>query len=132
MRRTRRFAGAPESVTLARDFANEVLEAAPADARESAVLMISELSSNCVRHAESGFELRILHSEAEIRVEASDTGRGRPKLRHPAPTDPNGRGLQIVDMLASSWGVERLSGGGKTVWFTLLTHAPAPVGGAAV
>ena len=30
-----------------------------------------------------------------------------------------GRGLVIVNGLASAWGVERTTGGGKTVWFEL-------------
>jgi hypothetical protein len=46
-------------------------------------------------------------------------------MRTPGPTDPDGRGLQIVDMLASSWGFDALPEGGKTVWFALATKAPA-------
>jgi anti-sigma regulatory factor (Ser/Thr protein kinase) len=126
----KRFAHTPESVTLARRFANEVLHAAPRDAREKVTLMISELATNCIRHTNSGFELTILCSEEEIRVEAADTGGGEPTMRNPGPTDPDGRGLQIVDIFASSWGIDRPPGGGKTVWFELATEAPAQVQGA--
>jgi hypothetical protein len=89
--------------------------------------MISELASNCIRHTDTGFDLTIIRTPAEIRVEATDRAVEEPRLRSPAPTDPNGRGLQIVDMLSSSWGFEPLPEGGKTVWFVLANEAPAAV-----
>jgi anti-sigma regulatory factor (Ser/Thr protein kinase) len=127
MKQTRSFHHAPESVTAARRFAREILHAAPAEARELVELMVSELASNCVRHTDSGFDLTIRQSGHEIRVEATDRGGGKPRMRTPAPTDPNGRGLQIIDMLSAAWGVEPLSGRGKTVWLTVAVQAPGPV-----
>jgi anti-sigma regulatory factor (Ser/Thr protein kinase) len=127
VKRSRHFAHGPESVTLARRFAGEVLQGTARDAQETVVLMISELASNCVRHTDSGFELTIIQSGAEIRVEAADTGGGKPTMRTPGPTDPDGRGLQIVDIFASAWGIDRPAAGGKTVWFELATQAPARV-----
>lgn len=82
-------------------------------------LMVSELASNCVRHTDSGFELTIIGSAEEIRVEAKDRGEGRPRVRSAGPTELSGRGLQIVDMFASGWGVDIIPGGGKSVWFRL-------------
>jgi anti-sigma regulatory factor (Ser/Thr protein kinase) len=105
-----------------------VLEGTPDDVRDAVALMISELASNCVRHTGAGFDLKITRTAAEIRVEATDHAGGEPRLRSPAPTDPNGRGLQIVDMLSSSWGFEALPGGGKTVWFALADEAPVRLG----
>jgi anti-sigma regulatory factor (Ser/Thr protein kinase) len=131
MKQTRRFEHTPESVTTARRFADDALQDAPADARDSALLMVSELASNCIRHTDSGFELSVSYSPQEIRVEATDRGGGAPRMRHPGPTDPDGRGLQIIDMLSESWGVDQLSGHGKTVWFTLTLPAEARAGGSA-
>lgn len=128
MRRTRHFEHAPESVTSARRFAGQVLKSAPKEARDAVALMISELASNCVRHTDAGFELTIIQTTAEIRVEATDAGGGAPAMRVPDPTDPNGRGLQIIDMLSSSWGFERRSQRGKTVWFSVATREPARAG----
>lgn len=118
MRRTRSFTHSPRSVTDARRFAAEALPEAPADTLDVIALLVSELASNSVRHTDSGFDLTITSSAQEIRVEATDSGDGKPQMRSPAPTDPSGRGLQIVNMLAAAWGVEALSNG-KTVWFTL-------------
>lgn len=125
MKQSRSFHHAPESVTAERRFAREILQAAPAEARDLVELMVSELASNCVRHTDSGFELTISESGREIRVEATDRGSGEPRMRTPGPTDPDGRGLQIIDMLSAAWGVERLSGRGKTVWLTLVVPVPA-------
>jgi hypothetical protein len=127
MTRAKRFTHAPESVAFARRFAHEVLEGSPDDIRDPATLMISELASNCIRHTDTGFDLMISRTAVEIRVEATDRAGGEPRLRSPAPTDPNGRGLQIIDMLSSSWGFEPLAGGGKTVWFVLANQTPARV-----
>lgn len=126
MRQTTSFAHAPESVTAARRFATDVLEGAPAAALEVVRLLVSELASNCIRHTDTGFELTIRQTGHEIRVEATDRGSGEPTVRRPGPLDPNGRGLQIIDMLSSAWGVEQSSGVGKTVWFTVELQAPAP------
>jgi anti-sigma regulatory factor (Ser/Thr protein kinase) len=92
--------------------------------------MISELATNCVRHTDTSFELTIVRTPTEIRVAASDAGSGEPTMRNPGPADPDGRGLQIIDMLASSWGVELRPEGGKTVWFALGAGAPEPAGSA--
>jgi Histidine kinase-like ATPase domain len=126
MTKTRRFAHAPESVPAARRFAEEVLDGTPEDVRDTVTLMISELASNCVRHTDTGFDLTLIRCAAAIRVEATDWAGGEPKMGSPGPMDPHGRGLRIVDMLSSSWGVEPLPEGGKTVWFRLTGQAPAP------
>lgn len=107
------------SVAAARRFASQAIRGAPAEVAETVALMVSELASNCIRHTDSRFELAVITSPGEIRVEATDRGAGEPTVRAPAPSDPTGRGLQIVDMLAKDWGVEHVPGKGKTVWFTV-------------
>lgn len=129
MRHTRHFDHTPASVPSARRFAVEVLETATDTVRDTIALMVSELASNCIRHADTGFEITVIETDGAIRIEASDYGGGEPRMRTPGPTDPDGRGLQIVDMLASSWGFERLRRGGKTVWFTLESQVPLPAEG---
>lgn len=119
MRWTRTFAHVPASVTRARRFATEVLQGAPAETLETVALMVSELASNCVRHTDGRFDVSIVVTAVEVRVEATDYGGGEPCLRSPGPNDPTGRGLLIVDTLAAAWGVQRRVAGGKTVWFTV-------------
>jgi anti-sigma regulatory factor (Ser/Thr protein kinase) len=118
MRTRRSFAGRRESVGQARRFVRETLEDQPRDTREAIELMVSELATNCVQHAQSDFELEIEHRSGTIRVEARDRGSGHPTLRSPTPREPTGRGLRVVEALSESWGIEPMTEG-KTVWFTV-------------
>jgi anti-sigma regulatory factor (Ser/Thr protein kinase) len=85
-------------------------------------LIVSELAQNVVRHsslsAEDTFSLAIDTSEYRVRVTVNDAGTGfsRGELL-PASEDPwSGRGLALVDGVASRWGAERSEGGGTTAW----------------
>ncbi|MGN6870031.1 MAG: ATP-binding protein [Solirubrobacteraceae bacterium] len=120
MKETRTFEHVPESVAAARRFATELLAGGlDPDALQGIRLMVSELATNCIRHTDSGFELTIIQRRDRVRVEATDHGAGEPRRRSPKPTDPTGRGLQIIDMLSSDWGYDKTPGSGKTVWFML-------------
>lgn len=123
MKRTRSFEHTVDSVSEARRFVQEVLQDAPLPLRDAVILMVSELASNCIRHTESDFDLTITLVGEEIRVEASDCGGGVPTMRKPAPTDPSGRGLQIIDMFSTAWGHEARPDKGKTVWFSVMLEA---------
>jgi serine/threonine-protein kinase RsbW len=125
MRRMRTFPAIPQSVHAARRFAIDTLSSAPASILEAVELMVSELATNCVRHERTSFHIAILGSSREIRVEVTDSGAGAPRMRSPGPDEPSGRGLRIVDMLSSSWGVQPESPAGKTVWFTVPSGAVA-------
>jgi anti-sigma regulatory factor (Ser/Thr protein kinase) len=118
MRQARRFPCEPDSVPGARDFVRDALSAQPREIVEAAELMTSELATNSVRHAHSDFELAILLSQDEIRVEVSDNGEGQPLPRSPTIREQSGRGLQIVLKLSDAWGVTPLASG-KLVWFAL-------------
>ena len=125
MNYTRTFPHEPESVPAARRFATSTLRSASADTLEAVELMVSELATNCIRHTDSGFDLTITRAGGDIRIEATDGAGGTPQMRSPKPTDPSGRGLKIIDMLSSEWGVDQRAGDGKTVWFTVPDTAPA-------
>jgi PAS domain S-box-containing protein len=135
MRQTRSFTAEPKSVGAARRFAAEALNELPEPARETVTLLVSELATNSIRHAGSGFQVSIAGSGAEVRVEVADGGEGQPRLRAPKPDDLSGRGLRIVEMLADAWGVQRVPGAGKVVWFRQVVDAAARellLGGGAV
>jgi serine/threonine-protein kinase RsbW len=119
MKRARSFSHDPRSVPAARRFASSAIAGASPETIEAVELMVSELATNCIRHTDGGFELTIARTGQTIRVEATDGAGGNPTMRSPKPTDPTGRGLKIVDMLSSRWGVERGDRHGKTVWFTV-------------
>lgn len=123
MHQTRKFACEPASVGAARRFATRALDDARSDVLEAVELMVSELATNCVRHANTAFELNVVLRRGEIRIEVTDLGGGTPAMRSPGPDDPTGRGLQIVNMLSETWGVEHRASAGNTVWFTLLAPA---------
>lgn len=119
VKRSRMFSAERESIGDARRFATETLVGTAEEVLQSVELMVSELATNCIRHVRSGFRLTIHRRPAEIRVEVTDPGGGRPTIRDPGPEEPSGRGLMIVDMLAERWGVQNKAPAGKTVWFTL-------------
>ena len=88
---------------------------------ETAVLLVSELVSNAVRHARSsasGLQLRLAPSRSCLRIEVTDADPRPPQPRAPAGLDESGFGFVLVDALASSWGVDHAANG-KTVWIEL-------------
>jgi anti-sigma regulatory factor (Ser/Thr protein kinase) len=124
MRSVRQFSCEADSPAAARHFVKDLLCCQPDGIVEAVELMTSELATNSVRHAHSGFELMIDDSREQIRVEVTDTGQGQPTLRSPTIHERSGRGLRIVQALSDAWG-SAPSTDGKMVWFTLSTLAYA-------
>ncbi|AXB41618.1 ATP-binding protein [Amycolatopsis albispora] len=84
---------------------------------DDAVLVADELVSNAHQHGKAPRACRlVLTGEGRLRIEVDDAGPGQPKMRTPDRT--GGRGLRMVNRLASAWGVERYPGH-KTVWAEL-------------
>ncbi|WP_233518212.1 ATP-binding protein [Streptomyces corynorhini] len=90
---------------------------------EPAVLVLSELVTNAVRHARvpvgREIETRYLAVPEGLRLEVHDASSERPRLQRAAPGACGGRGLVIVDALADRWGVADRAGVGKLVWAQL-------------
>ncbi|MET8974200.1 ATP-binding protein [Streptomyces sp. NPDC004539] len=86
---------------------------------EDAVLLVSELVGNAVRHTGARvFGLRMRRRRGWIRVEVRDPSRGLPCLMPVQELDVSGRGLFLVDKLSDRWGVDLLPRG-KTTWFEM-------------
>jgi anti-sigma regulatory factor (Ser/Thr protein kinase) len=86
---------------------------------EDAVLLVSELVGNAVRHTGAlVFHLRMRRLRGRIRVEVRDPSRGLPCLLPIQELDVSGRGLFLVDKLSDRWGVDLLPRG-KTTWFEM-------------
>ncbi|MEU3489695.1 SpoIIE family protein phosphatase [Streptomyces massasporeus] len=77
-------------------------------------LVVSELVTNAIRHAEPPFQLRLIHDSTLI-CEVSDGGNTAPHLRRARTYDEGGRGLLLVAQLTERWGT-RQSAVGKTIW----------------
>jgi anti-sigma regulatory factor (Ser/Thr protein kinase) len=83
---------------------------------DTALVVVSELTSNALRHAKSGFTLSVDEDEHHVRIEVIDRGGGWPvPVEVRAPPTSGGMGLYLVEALADRWGaVERPPG--KLVW----------------
>lgn len=64
------------------------------------------------------FRLRLRRGADAIWVEVFDSDMRLPRIRSAGETDEGGRGLYLVDQLASRWGA-RPTADGKAVWFEL-------------
>jgi anti-sigma regulatory factor (Ser/Thr protein kinase) len=105
----------------ARRFVRAALESVEADpvVIETAQLLTDELVTNAIVHAHSKSYLFIRAAKDVVRVEVTDPDDRLPAMGAPDTNALDGRGLVIVNGLASAWGVERGDSGGKTVWFEL-------------
>jgi anti-sigma regulatory factor (Ser/Thr protein kinase) len=109
----------PQAVAAARRFVKRTLtQWGQASHVDTACLLVSEILTNAVHHARTPIGLRLHHTTREIVTEITDDSTHLPRCRLPGPDDENGRGLMLVDALASDWG-SRPAETGKTVWFTL-------------
>jgi CheY-like chemotaxis protein len=115
-----------ESARVARAFVRETLRSWGVDEPlDDALLVVSELVSNAIVHARSSCELRLGLSPVIVRVEVVDGGDGTPDPLPPSRTRPHGRGLNLIDAVASAWGVDPQTSGGKVVWAEIPRHAMA-------
>jgi serine phosphatase RsbU (regulator of sigma subunit) len=71
------------------------------------------------------FTLRLRRGAAAVWVEVFDADLRLPRIRSAAETDEGGRGLYLVDQLATRWG-SRPTTDGKAVWFEMPMRAASP------
>jgi two-component sensor histidine kinase len=109
------------SIPLARQLATDAFPGLSRDSLDSIAMVVSELATNCVRHAGTVFSLRVGRPEQDlVRIDVRDDDAAQPVLRNPTPAQLHGRGLRIVQALARQWGVLPATRGvGKTVWCTV-------------
>lgn len=119
-------AGLAERAQVARAFTGGVLGPGH-PCQEVAVLLVSELFGNSVRHSGSGaaggtVTVAVTAGDGLVRVEVTDRGGpGVPRLRQAGSDAESGRGLELVAALAARWGWRRR--GGRTVTWFVLRHA---------
>ncbi|MFF6781193.1 SpoIIE family protein phosphatase [Streptomyces sp. NPDC012510] len=86
-------------------------------------LVVSELVTNAIRHAEPPVRLRLIHDRTLL-CEVSDASSTAPHMRRARTYDEGGRGLLLVAQLTQRWGT-RPTAMGKTIW-TEQAIEPAP------
>jgi anti-sigma regulatory factor (Ser/Thr protein kinase) len=107
----------------ARRFVVETLDrAGVAEGRDNARLVVSELATNSVLHACSDFTVSVCVTDEDLCVSVSDDWSELSARTERLREDGGGRGLAIVEMLATTWGTERTVAG-KRVWARLSLDA---------
>ena len=109
----------PRSISVARRVVGGLLvpTLVPPEVAEDVLLLVSELVTNAVLHARSAVHLSAVVEPGRVLVAVGDDD------PHHTPVQPDrgamatsGRGMRLVELLASSWGVET-SASSKVVWF---------------
>ena len=112
----------PDAPRDARHALDRLAPEVPQDVLENVRLLVSELVTNCIRHAgvdpNAAIELKVSPRNSVIRVEVSDPGEGF----EPAPVtlsiySTSGWGLYLVEQSADRWGVSVENG--TKVWFEI-------------
>ncbi|MEU9287412.1 ATP-binding protein [Streptomyces sp. NPDC048275] len=123
---------APASVGMARRYVRESLGewGASQEWCDNAVLVTSELVTNALTHTASErivCRLRIADGLLHIEVEDQNRGWTLPERRQPEPDDQGGRGLLLVGVLSSDWGVrDSADGSRRIVWAVLPPEGAEP------
>jgi anti-sigma regulatory factor (Ser/Thr protein kinase) len=114
----------PASAGEARRFVRSALaDWGASNQRETAALLVTEVVTNAILHTRSGPDLMARLAGRRLRVEVRDDDPSPPHRRPYKPLATTGRGLILVDELASAWGSEP-AGSGKIVWFELESGVP--------
>ncbi|WP_184075632.1 ATP-binding protein [Nocardiopsis mwathae] len=114
---TRSFPGVPEQVAEARHWAEDVLTTAvhgpgtPDETTATAVLLLSELCTNAIRHTHTGrqggrFTVSLVLTPGQLEARVADNGAAdsAPRLLSTGPDAEQGRGLHLVRHFADHTG----------------------------
>ncbi|MFC7385308.1 ATP-binding protein [Sphaerisporangium rhizosphaerae] len=113
---------ATESVPRARRYVGELLRKSGMKDPGEAELLVSELVTNAVAHADSvsgGVSVAVFRRGSDFHIEVSDGGSTTSTPQVPVELyedSEGGRGLWLVRELASSWGWHETESG-RVVWF---------------
>jgi anti-sigma regulatory factor (Ser/Thr protein kinase) len=97
----------------------------PREVVETAQLLLSEIVTNAIRHAQTPTTARVVLGASALRAEVYDRDSRvfdvpdiAPRTGQPVLFRESGIGLFVVDRLADRWGIE-VHETGKCVWFEL-------------
>ncbi|MFF5114508.1 ATP-binding protein [Streptosporangium sp. NPDC000509] len=116
-----------ESVPLARRYVRDLLDRIDHKQTDDALLLVSELFTNAVRHSDSGrhpdgrVSVAVTNQDGTLHIDVIDAGSTGQTPRICSDVDPDsgsGRGLWLVQELSASWGWYETPTG-RVVWFQL-------------
>lgn len=81
--------------------------------------MVSELVTNAITHAQTPITVALQQEGRAVRLIVRDLSPVVPVIGAAEAMDGGGRGLIIVDVLSSDWGVTSRPDGSKSVWAVL-------------
>lgn len=115
--------GIPENVSATRRFLGKLLGDHHPDTDVSK-LLLSELVSNSIRHSRSGngssVSVVVREIGGALHIEVVDGGGPTtPCLCPRGELHESGRGMKLVDTMASRWGFTRNPGARSITWFEL-------------
>jgi anti-sigma regulatory factor (Ser/Thr protein kinase) len=101
-----------------------LLDSGASDSLDVAQLLLTEFVSNAIRHSDHSVTVTARLVTQRLMVDVEDTSERMPVMRDLEDVEAEGRGLRLVDALATQWGV-RLVEHGKVVWFQLALPSAA-------
>ncbi len=110
----------PRVVGEARRFVRAHAPDLPPDTEDALLLLTSELVTNAVLHARTPMTITVSEGDGTIRVEVRDAHPALPQTRRYNVDTATGRGLRLLETMASAWGVLKVPHAqqpGKIVWF---------------
>jgi serine/threonine-protein kinase RsbW len=115
--------GTPEAGLAARRALVACNGALPRTVRDDVRLLLTELVTNAVRHADAGparlVRVELRQRRGAVRVAVCDEGSGfAPEAPCSRPDETGGWGLVLVDRIADRWAVTRTATG-TCVWFEI-------------
>jgi anti-sigma regulatory factor (Ser/Thr protein kinase) len=112
-----RLAGGPDAAALARRALKRLEHELDEDTVDVIRLLVTELVTNSVRHADAqAVDMRVHVAREHVRLEVTDRGPGFEFEARSAGQDlEGGWGLYLVDRLADRWGITH-EGGTSRVW----------------
>ena len=108
------------SVMQARRFVRETFAGwGVSRAVDDALIVVSELVTNAITHADSPCQVRLSIDQTSVRVEVFDEGVGTPDPQPSSSTSEHGRGLHLISAPTAAWGIQQIPDDGKIVWAEL-------------
>jgi anti-sigma regulatory factor (Ser/Thr protein kinase) len=113
-----------DSAASARHAVDQLADRLGEDQLGDVRLLVSELVTNSLRHAdlrpEDHIRLCVSVDDVRVRVDVCDPGKGFEGSAEPGdPETAEGWGLYLVETLSDRWGVDDVPSGGHVVWFEL-------------